>query len=144
MPGTCRKDADHARSLPGRYGWPARTWSPGARPSRTTHHLTGWYSSPERPCYPLMSQNWREIELDFMLAVSARAHSILTGGASVEDRGARQAESDVARAAVMLGMFYRRLDSKDTATGDGAGLRVLEDNRHGVTWQVKPAEGAVE
>jgi hypothetical protein len=102
------------------------------------------HSSPERLCYTLMSQTWREIELDFMLAVSARAHSILTGGASVEDRGARQAESDVARAAVMLGMFYRRLDSKDTATGDGSGLRVLEDNRHGVTWQVKPVEGAVE
>jgi len=102
------------------------------------------HSSPERLCYTLLSQTWREIELDFMLAVSARAHSILVGGASVEDRGARQAESDAARAAVMLGMFYRRLDSKDTATGDGSGLRVLEDNRHGVTWQVKPAEGAVE
>jgi hypothetical protein len=102
------------------------------------------HSSPERLCYTLMSQTWREIELDFMLAVSARAHSILGGGASTEDRGARQAESDVARVAVMLGMFYRRLDSKDTATGDGSGLRVLEDNRHGVTWQVKPAAGAVE
>jgi len=102
------------------------------------------HSSPERLCYTLMSQTWREIELDFMLAVSARAHSILAGGASVEDRGARQAESDVARAAVIVGMFYRRLDSKDTATGDGSGLRVLEDNRHGVTWQVKPVEGAVE
>lgn len=102
------------------------------------------HSSPERLCYALMSQTWREIELDFMLAVSARAHSILTGGASAEDRGARQAESDVARAAVMLGMFYRRLDSKDAATGDGSGLRVLEDNHHGVTWQIKPVEGAVE
>jgi hypothetical protein len=102
------------------------------------------HSSPERLCYTLMSQTWREIELDFMLAISARAHSILTGGTGIEDRGARQAESDVARAAVILGMFHRRLDSKDTATGDGSGLRVLEDNRHGVTWQIKPAEGAVE
>ncbi len=101
------------------------------------------HSSPERLCYTLMSQTWREIELDFLLAVSARAHSILVGGAEVEDRGARQAESDVARSAVMLGMFYRRLDSKDAATGDGTGVRVLEDNRHGVTWRVEPTKGAV-
>jgi hypothetical protein len=100
--------------------------------------------SPERLCYTLMSQTWREIELDFMLAVSARSHSILTGGASVEDRGARQAEADVARAAVLLGMLYRRLDSKDAATGDGSGLRVLEDNRHGVSWRINPEAGAVE
>ncbi|MFF0143299.1 hypothetical protein ACFYRN_43745 [Streptomyces sp. NPDC005227] len=102
------------------------------------------HSSPERMCYTLMSQTWREIELDFMLAVSARAHSVLTGGADVTDRGARQAESDVARAALILGMLHRRLDSKDAAVGDGAGLRVLEDNRHGVTWRVNPQAAAVE
>jgi hypothetical protein len=35
---------------------------------------------PERVCFTLLSQVWREIELDFILATSQRAGSILAGG----------------------------------------------------------------
>lgn len=99
-------------------------------------------ATPERLCFTLMSQLWREIELDFMLAVSDRAKAILDGGSSWKYRAERQAESDIARAARMVGMLYRRLDTKDAAAADGE-ARVLEDNRVGVDWSVVEDYGAV-
>lgn len=99
-------------------------------------------ATPERLCFTLMSQLWREIELDFLLAVSDRARSILEGGASWEFRAERQAESHLARAARMVGMLYRRLDTKDAAAADGE-ARVLEDNRVGIKWSVIEDYGAV-
>lgn len=100
-------------------------------------------ATPERLCFTLLSQVWREIELDFMLAVSPRAGSIISGGAPHANRAERQAESEIARAALMVGMLYRRLDSKDGAGAAGTEARVLEDNRVGVTWEVDPTIGAV-
>ena len=101
--------------------------------------------SPERLCYSLLSPIWPAIELEFILRCSNRAASILEGGADVEDRDARLAELEVARAAAMVGTLYRRLDSIDGAGGGGDGAaRVFEDTSHGVTWRVIGDHGAVE
>ena len=99
--------------------------------------------SPERICFSLLSQIWREPELDFILAASGRASSILEGGAPWTDRVSRQAEAEVCRAAVMTGMLFRRLNSTD-ATGDASSaIRVVEDRSKGVTWHVDEVKGAV-
>lgn len=98
----------------------------------------------ERLCFSLLSQVWREPELDFLLATSSRATSILSGGAAWADRLARQSESEVCRAAVMTGMLYRRLNATDTAAAAGEkAVRVVEDRNKGVTWQVDEASGSV-
>jgi len=101
--------------------------------------------SAERLCYSLLSPIWPAIELEFILRCSNRAASILEGGADVEDRDARMAELEVARAAAMVGTLYRRLDSKDGVGGgvDGTAC-VFEDTSHGVTWRVIGDHGAVE
>lgn len=106
--------------------------------------------SPERLCYVLLSAIWRDIEVDFMLAVSPRTPSIISGGADWRQRADRQAESEVARAALMLGMLHRRLDATDRAAGgvvqlDGAvaETRLVEDARAGVTWDVLDDAGAI-
>lgn len=99
-------------------------------------------ATPERLCFTLMSQMWREIEVDFMLAVSDRAKSILEGGSSWQMRAERQAQAQVSRAARMIGMLYRRLDVLDAAAAD-EDARVLEDNRVGVEWSVIEDYGAV-
>lgn len=100
-------------------------------------------ATPERLCFTLLSQVWREIELDFMLAVSSRAGSLISGGADFTYRTVRQAESEVARAALMIGMYFRRLDTKDGAGAEGVAVRALEDNRVGIWWAVNSERGAV-
>lgn len=99
--------------------------------------------APERVCFLLLAQVWREIELDFLLGTSRRAGSILRGGAQWTDRGARQAESQACRAAVMIGMLYRRLNAVDAGGGVGTETRVVEDRNRGVTWHVDQEIGAV-
>lgn len=100
-------------------------------------------ATPERLCFTLMSSGlWNEIELDFLLASSDRSKSILEGGSNWQLRAERQAEAQLARAARMIGMLYRRLDTLDAAAADGD-ARVLEDNRVGVTWSVIEDFGAV-
>ena len=99
--------------------------------------------SPERICFSLLSQIWREPELDFILATSGRAASILEGGARWTDRASRQAESEVCRAAVMAGMLFRRLNSTDVAGDAGSAVRPVEDRSTGVTWHVDEVGGAV-
>ena len=99
--------------------------------------------SPERICFSLLSQIWREPELDFILATSGRAASILEGGAPWTDRASRQAESEVCRAAVMAGMLFRRLNSTDAAGDASSAVRVVEDRSTGVTWDVDEVSGAV-
>lgn len=98
--------------------------------------------APERICFALMTGTWTAMELDFLLATTDRTASIVSGGASWQDRQARQAESEVCRAALMAGMLFDRLNNRDSAA-DASGVRVLEDNRQGVTWQVDPESGAV-
>lgn len=98
---------------------------------------------PERICFTLLSSGgWSEIELEFILASSHRAESILAGGAEWEQRGARQAEAEVCRSAVMVGMLYRRMNSRDVATSDGE-VRVIEDRSRGVTWEVEGTKAGV-
>jgi hypothetical protein len=99
--------------------------------------------TPERLCFTLLSQIWREIELDFMLATSDRTPSILEGGADWRDRSSRQAEMDVARSSLMAGMLFRRLNGRDAA-GAGDGPRVVEDVSVGVQWRILDELGAVE
>jgi hypothetical protein len=99
--------------------------------------------APERLCFTLLSQIWREIELDFMLASTDRASSILEGGADWRDRSARQAEMDVTRCALIAGMLFRRLNGRDAA-GAVDGPRVVEDVSLGVEWTVLDELGAVE
>lgn len=98
--------------------------------------------TPERLCFTLLSQTWREIELDFLLACTSRAASILEGGADWRDRSSRQAEMEVCRAAVMVGMYYRRLDGNDNAGGTD-GVRVVEDAHVGVEWEILEETSAV-
>jgi hypothetical protein len=99
--------------------------------------------SPERICFSLLSQIWREPELDFILATSGRAASSLEGGAPWTDRASRQAESEVCRAAVMAGMLFRCLNSTDAAGDPSSAVRVVEDRSKGVTWHVDELAGAV-
>ena len=113
--------------------------------ARVDHAISTRGITPERICFTLLSQVWREIELDFILATSSRAPSILAGGADWQHRGARQAEAGVCRAAAMVGMLYRRLNSLDNAGGDGSSeIRVVEDRTRGVTWSVNSDDASVE
>lgn len=98
--------------------------------------------TPERLCYTLLAGLWRDVEVEFMLACSPRAASVLAGGADPEDRRARAAESELARAALLVGTLHRRLDSVDTA-GDAGEVRVFEDTRRGVQATVLADRGAV-
>ena len=98
--------------------------------------------APERICFTLLAQIWREIELDFILATSDRAGSILEGGALWEDRPARKAESDIARAALMAGMFFRRLNGHDSAAADND-VRVIEDRGAGIEWSIDDRNATV-
>ena len=93
--------------------------------------------TPERVCFALLSGVWTAIELDFLLATSARAVSILGGGAPWTDRAARQAEAEACRAAVMTGMFLKRVDAVDAALAEEPeAARVVEDRKRGVVWAI--------
>jgi len=97
--------------------------------------------SPERLCYSLLAPVWSTIELDYLLATSARIASILEGGAPFNLRRARLAELESARAALMIGMLFRRLDNKDVAAV--ASGRSFEDTRVGVEWIIAEDTGVV-
>ena len=98
--------------------------------------------SPERLCYTLMSSVWSVLELDYLVATSTRVESILRGGAPVESRRHRQGESEVCRAAAMLGMLQRHIDNSDAAARSGS-VRVFEDGSPRVSWSVRGDVGAV-
>lgn len=130
---------DEARAL-----FLAVTPMPDSLRARVLQAVDAGLASPERLCFTLLSsQLWKEIELDFMLAISARTGSIIRGGASWRDRSARQAESNVSRAALMLGMFFRRLIGMDGAGSRTEDARVLEDSRRATSWEAVPDVGAV-
>ncbi len=100
--------------------------------------------APERICYLLLSQVWREIEMDYLIATSNRICSILAGGSDWTARLARQAESEICRSAITAGMLFRRLNSTDSAaTTDASAIRVVEDRKKGVEWTVHPDVAAV-
>jgi len=99
--------------------------------------------APERLYFALMTGTWQPLELDFMLATTDLTASIVSGGASWQDRAVRQAESEVCRAGLMASMLFSRLNNRDSA-GDEGGVRVLEDNRQGIDWHVDPDTASVE
>jgi hypothetical protein len=99
--------------------------------------------APERLCYALLTGTWHPVELDFLLAATARTAAIVSGGSDWRDRAARQAESEACRAAVMASMLFNVLNNSDSA-GAAAGVRVLEDSRQGVTWRCEPELAAIE
>jgi hypothetical protein len=99
--------------------------------------------TPERICFLLLSQVWREIEMDYLLATTARCQAILSGGSPWTDRAARQAESEVCRGAVTAGMLFRRLNATDAAASGTGEVRVVEDRTKGITWSVSGDEAAV-
>ena len=122
----------------------AVTPMPGELRTRVDEAIDRGYISAESLCYSLASPIWRPIELDFLLACSARVPSILAGGAEVADRAARSSEMEACRAALITGTLLRRLDSKDAVAGDGTGSRrVFDDVAHGVRWSILPEYGAV-
>lgn len=96
--------------------------------------------TPERACFLLLSKVWRPIELEFILSVSSRAGFILSGGTDPLNRGAAQAEYDVCRSALMVGMLTERLASPE---GHAQSTTVLEDSRIQVRWAVHPESGLV-
>ncbi|MGY3317436.1 hypothetical protein [Arthrobacter sp. TE12232] len=114
-------------------------WAVTSMPDSLRTRLSGAVATttltPERACYTMASAIWHPVELDMLLATSEHTPSILTGGVSWTDRSARQAESDAARAALLGGMFHRRLDGTDHA-GSSTGPRVVEDSRTCVTWDI--------
>lgn len=98
--------------------------------------------SPERLCFSLMSALWRDVEVDFMLAVSPRAGDVLAGGSDATDRSARSAETELTRAALMVGILRARLETVDAA-GQSGQVRVFEDTRRGTWWSVLPQAAGV-
>jgi hypothetical protein len=81
------------------------------------------------------------LDLEFLLAISTRAASILAGGADFRARAARQAEADACRGAMLAGTLFQRLNNVDTAGRNGQ-VRVFEDTTVGVASTVV-AESAV-
>lgn len=116
--------------------------------ARISRLIASGIVSAERLCYSLLAPIWPAIELDFLLATSSRVAAIIQGGASFEDQAARQPQLEVARAARLLGMYYKRLDGKDLAASKEASDkqdrgRVFEDASQGVEWQMLGDCGAV-
>jgi hypothetical protein len=97
---------------------------------------------PERLYFALMTGTWHPVELDFMLATSARTLSIVSGGAPWTERADRQAESEICRSALMASMFYSRVNNRDSAGSQSA--RVVEDDRQGVVWHADERSGSIE
>lgn len=115
----------------------------GDLPARCADAIDRGMIAPERLCYTLMANLWSADELDYILATSPRAASILTGGAAVEDRAARLAEFETCRAALMVGMAIRRIESTDSAGGGSEPVRIFEDSRAPVRSHVIEGVGAV-
>lgn len=118
--------------------------------SRATRLFQNGSLAPERLCYLLMAGIWTDLELDFMVATTWRAPSILAGGAPPVDRISRSVESEVGRAALMVGMLQRRLDLRDDRAEPDPSrhepsdtVKALEDDRVGMDWAVDPDLGVV-
>lgn len=111
--------------------------------ARVDHATANEGIAPERLYFALMTGTWHPLELDFMLATSARTGSIISGGADWNSRPERQAETEVCRAGLMASMLYNRLNNRDSA-GAAGGARMLEDDRQGVEWHVDDDSASIE
>ncbi len=99
--------------------------------------------SPERLCFTLMAGVFTAIELDYIVAVTGRAGSILRGGATAVTSGSGSAEIEVCRAALMVGMLQRFLDGQDAAGASSTAVRVFEDGQQRISWSVLDSAAAV-
>ncbi|MBX7136011.1 MAG: hypothetical protein K1X67_25355 [Fimbriimonadaceae bacterium] len=135
--GTARLTPPQSRDL-----FLAVTQMPEGLRRRVEDYIADGVESPERLCYTLLAKIWEPIELDFLMGTSSRTPSILVGGSNLGDRPTRMAESEACRAALLLGMLYRRLDALDSA-GSSAEARVFDDTSAGVSWDVIEEFGAV-
>jgi hypothetical protein len=135
---------DHAAITPAeaRRLFMAVTLMPDELRMRTATWFDRGLLSPERVCFTLMASIWSPLELDYLLATSTRALSILEGGAPAALRRARLAEAESCRAALMAGMLHRRVTARDGAGAD-SGVRVFEDARETAPWAVLEESGAV-
>ena len=88
--------------------------------------------SPERICYLVASGVWLPVELDFLLRSTDAVGAIVVGGGSPLDRIAHQRLLIACRAAILIGLAYKRR----TAAGDSEEDTALEDSRHDVDWSV--------
>jgi hypothetical protein len=100
--------------------------------------------SPERACYLLLAGTWKPIEMEFLLRVSPRAISMLSGGADPLGRIVRQTELALGRAAVTLGMLHARLSLPLEAEDDANGHAIIvEDKRRDLVWTIDGATASV-
>jgi hypothetical protein len=82
--------------------------------------------SPERARWLLLAGTWSELELTFMLTCApATARAVLAGGGDPLDRVARQAQTALCRAAIVLQTLRARLERRAEEDGDQA--TVVED-----------------
>jgi hypothetical protein len=104
-------------------------------------------ATTEQLCYQLLSPVWSAIELDYLLATTESAASILRGGTEGLDAPERRVELDACRAAALIGTLYRRLISTDprgrSTSADISDVEQFDDARTAVTWTVLPEGGAV-
>jgi len=138
--------SDDARSITpvvARELFRAVTPMPDDLRARVDHATANEGIAPERLYFALMTGTWHPLELDFMLATSARTRSIISGGADWMSRPERQAESEICRAGLMASMLYNRLNNRDSA-GAVSDARVLEDDRQGVEWHVDSDSASIE
>lgn len=99
--------------------------------------------SPERICFTLLASVWNAIELDYIISASNRVRSILSGGALPEHRADKLAELEVCRAAVMVGMYFKRLNNAEYYGRRHNSVNVLEDATRGIEWHVMEDTGIV-
>lgn len=99
--------------------------------------------TPERLCYALMAGIWSQIEVAYMLATTTRAASILEGGCNPQDRLARCAETEICRAALMIGMLLRRLENTTESTKSTSHVFMYEDWRLNTDWAIQSDQAAV-
>jgi hypothetical protein len=84
--------------------------------------------SPERFCY-MLSKVWGALELEFLVASTSVASSILSGRCNPLDRVDYQSILSACRSALMLGMLDKRLRNPGTPDAEEA----LEDERADVS-----------
>lgn len=100
--------------------------------------------SPERVCYLLLAGTWSAIELEFLLAVTDRAPSILNGGVTSAHRVVRRSELAVCRATVMAGVLAARLRRHEPAAGGNReAASVIEDAARPIEWSVMSGHAAI-
>lgn len=114
---------------------------PAALTDRVARSAADGSMTPERACFVQLAGIWKPIELDYLLATSARAGSIIRGGVDPLDRRQAQAEFEAARSAILVGTLFARLSRPDDAPSRTT--KVIEDARESLSWSVLPEHAAI-